>query len=71
MSESELDTLLQKAFEQCERLGHPLDPEQKEILRSTLRQETRSNPLETTNRGTTSSFSAICSRTRLEDLTLK
>lgn len=46
MSESELDLLLQKAFEQCERLGHPLDPEQKEILRSTLHQETRTNPLE-------------------------
>ncbi|MGG6268425.1 hypothetical protein ACQ4M3_19475 [Leptolyngbya sp. AN03gr2] len=46
MSESELERLLQKAFDQCERLGHPLDPEQKEILRSTLQQETRTNPLE-------------------------
>lgn len=45
MSELELDALLQKAFEQCERLGHPLDAEQKEILRSTLHQETRTNPL--------------------------
>ncbi|BAU09885.1 hypothetical protein LEP3755_03610 [Leptolyngbya sp. NIES-3755] len=43
MSESELERLLQKAFDQCERLGHPLDPEQKEILRSTLQ---RTNPLE-------------------------
>ncbi|MER3476313.1 MAG: hypothetical protein C4287_06780 [Leptolyngbya sp. ERB_1_2] len=45
MSESEPDILLQKAFEQCERLGHPLDAEQKEILRSTLHQETHPNPL--------------------------
>jgi hypothetical protein len=45
MSETELDALLQKAFEQCERLGHPLDAEQKQILRSTLHQETRINPL--------------------------
>ena len=45
MSESELEALLQKAFEQCERLGHRLDAEQKEILRSTLQQETRTNPL--------------------------
>ncbi|MBD2083031.1 hypothetical protein [Leptolyngbya sp. FACHB-17] len=45
MSEFDFDSLLQKAFEQCERLGHPLDADQKEILRSTLQQETRSNPL--------------------------
>ena len=45
MSESELDILLQKAFEQCERLGYPLNAEQQEILRLTLYQETRTNPL--------------------------
>lgn len=49
MSEMEWDALLETAFQQCESLGHPLNEEQKWILRSTLRQATRTNPLEQLN----------------------
>lgn len=46
MKESEWDALLETVFQQCESLGHPLDEEQKWILRSTLKEATRTNPLE-------------------------
>jgi hypothetical protein len=42
----DLDALLNQAFQQCESLGHALSEEQKWILRSTLQQATRQNPLE-------------------------
>ncbi|MBN8559426.1 MAG: hypothetical protein J0L70_02765 [Leptolyngbya sp. UWPOB_LEPTO1] len=46
MKESDLDALLDTAFQQCESLGHPLSEEQKWILRTTLKQATRINPLD-------------------------
>ncbi|MCU0547832.1 MAG: hypothetical protein MUC48_00660 [Leptolyngbya sp. Prado105] len=46
MNESDLDALLDVAFQQCDSLGHALTEEQKWILRTTLRQATRTNPLE-------------------------
>jgi hypothetical protein len=46
MKESDLDALLDTAFQQCESLGQSLSEEQKWILRTSLKQTIRTNPLE-------------------------